>query len=249
MSPTPMPGTRAAVTAGCTFRRPPRLVSSAETRAWSHSAKRSCSPPSARIDSKNSVGGSSTAPAAPAAPKGPPCSPRRETRASVVASVRRALIASALVSVFSYGPTRRAAIVRNGFANRRRRKASPRSVPVLYARRSGGEADHLLEHLELQPPVGQQVLHRHAVGVSLGLLEAAPDLGSKFGSRVARCVASRADELSHQREDLTADYEPLQVHATATKRRASMREASGARARLGRGPFKADLVDCLMRLD
>ena len=95
-----MPGTRAAVTAGCTFRRPPRLVSSAETRAWSHFAKGSCSPPSARIDSKNSVGGSSTAPAAPAAPKGPPCSPRRETRASVVASVRRALIASALVSVF-----------------------------------------------------------------------------------------------------------------------------------------------------
>ena len=90
------------------------------------------------------------------------------------------------------------------------------SVPVLSTRRSGGESDHLLEHLELDSPVRQQVLHRHPVGVSGGLLEAASDLAAKFRACVRRGVACRADQLSHQREDLAADYERLQVHATAT---------------------------------
>ena len=39
---------------------------------------------------------------------------------------------------------------------------------------------------------------------------------AKFRACVRRGVACRADQLSHQREDLAADYERLQVHATAT---------------------------------
>ena len=231
MRPTPMPGMRLATTARWTFRLL-CLDSSTETCALSHLAKSSCSPPNAWIDSKNSVGSFTAVNPPPAAPMGPPCRRRwmpppgpARAAASVAMNARWALIVPFLVSNSSHpsfvsdggggGYPNRFATVRGGSAVTCLLLAIA-SVPVLSTRRSGGESDHLLEHLELDSPVRQQVLHRHPVGVSGGLLEAPSDLAAKFRACVRRGVACRADQLSHQREDLAADYERLQVHATAT---------------------------------